>query len=171
MLNQDTFYVGRLKGIGRIYLHAVVDTYSGYAFGLLHFNKKPEAAVAVLHNEALPFYKKHKVKVGNILTDNGTEFKVTDTHPYQIYLDFNDIKHRTTKVRSPQTNGFIERFNRTVLDEFFRIKFREKSYDGVQELQKDLDKWLLYNTQRPYQGYRNMGRKPCLLYTSPSPRD
>jgi len=68
---------------------------------LLHFNKKPEAAVAVLHNEALLFYKKYKVKVENILTDNGTEFKGTDTHPYQIYLDFNDIKHRTTKIRSP----------------------------------------------------------------------
>lgn len=161
LLNQDTFYVGRLKGVGKVYLHAVVDTFSSYAFGFLHFNKKPEGAVAVLHNEVLPFYRKHKITVENILTDNGTEFKGTDTHPYEIYLELNDIKHRTTKVRRPQTNGFIERFNRTVLDEFFRIKFRKKLYENIADLQEDLNDWLkFYNHQRPHQGYRNLGRKP-----------
>ena len=64
-------------------------------------------------------------------------------------------------MRRPQTNGFIERFKRTVLDEFFRIKFRQKLYETVEDLQEDLDKWLhFYNNQRPHQGYRNMGRKP-----------
>jgi len=167
LLNQDTFYVGRLKGVGKVYLHAVVDTYSSHAFGILHFNKKPEAAVAVLHNEVLPFYKKYQLSIENILTDNGTEFKGTDTHPYQIYLDFNDIKHRTTKLRRPQTNGFIERFNRTVLDEFFRIKFREKMYKNIKLLQKDLDEWLFfYNQKRPHQGYRNMGNTPLKTITN-----
>lgn len=161
LLNQDTFYVGRLKGVGKVYLHAVVDTYSSYAFAFLHVNKRPEAAVAVLHNEALPFYRKQKLKVENILTDNGTEFKGTDTHPYELYLELNDIRHKTSRVRRPQTNGFIERFNRTVLDEFFRLAFREKAYQTVEQLQKDLDRWLVfYNNQRPHQGYRNMGRKP-----------
>lgn len=161
LLNQDTFYVGRLKGVGKIYLHAVVDTYSSYAFGFLHTNKKPEGAVAVLHNDALPFYKKLKLKVENILTDNGTEFKGTDLHPFQIYLELNDISHRTSRVRRPQTNGFIERFNRTVLDEFFRLAFRQKFYETLDALQTDLDAWLkFYNTERPHQGYRNMGRKP-----------
>lgn len=161
VLNQDTFYVGRLKGVGKVYLHAVVDTCSSYAFGFLHTNKKPEAAVAVLHNDVLPFYKKHKLVIENVLTDNGTEFKGTDLHPYEVYLELNDIHHRTSRVRRPQTNGFIERFNRTVLDEFFRLAFRQKAFGSVAELQKDLDAWLkFYNTQRPHQGYRNMGRKP-----------
>lgn len=161
LLNQDTFFVGQMKGVGKVYLHAVVDTYSSYGFGLLHTSKQPEAAAAVLHNEAIPFYKKHKIKVKNILTDNGREFCGTENHPYQIYLALNDIKHRTTKVRHPQTNGFIERFNRTVLDEFFRIKFREKFYKSLEELQNDLDDWLeFYNKKRPHLGYRNMGKTP-----------
>lgn len=161
LLNQDTFFVGHLKGIGKIYLHAVVDTYSSYGFGFLHTSKQPEAAVAVLHNDVLPFYKRLKLPVQSILTDNGREFCGTDTHPYQIYLEFNDIAHRTTKVRRPQSNGFIERFNRTVLDEFFRIKFRQKMYHTLQELQHDLDVWLtFYNQKRPHLGYRNMGRTP-----------
>jgi len=161
LLNQDTFLVGHLKGIGKVYLHALVDTYSSYAFGFLHTSKQPEAAVSVLHNDVLPFYRKMQLKVDSILTDNGREFCGTETHPYQIYLELNDISHRRTKVRRPQTNGFIERFNRTILDEFFRIKFREKMYSKLDELQKDLDNWLkYYNEERPHLGYRNMGKKP-----------
>jgi transposase InsO family protein len=161
LLSQDTFYVGTLKGVGRVFLHAVVDTYGSYAFGFLHTTKQPEAAVAVLHNDVLPFYKEKGLPIKAVLTDNGREFCGKDTHPYEIYLDFNEIKHRTTKVRKPQTNGFVERFNRTVLNEFFRSAFRTKLYETVEALQIDLDKWLAhYNTERPHLGYRNMGRRP-----------
>ena len=161
LLSQDTFYVGRLKGVGKVYLHAVVDTYGSYAFGFLHTSKQPEAAVSVLHNDALPFYAAHGLKVEAVLTDNGTEFCGVEGHPYETYLDLNDIEHRRTKVKSPQTNGFVERFNRTVLEEFFRVKFREKFYEDVPSLQKDLDEWLhFYNHDRPHLGYRNQGRTP-----------
>jgi len=161
LLSQDTFYVGTLKGVGRVYLHAVVDTYSSYAFGFLHTSKQPEAAAAVLHNDVLPFYKSKGLTIQALLTDNGREFCGKDTHPYEIYLALNDIEHRRTKVRKPQTNGFVERFNKTVLEEFFRIAFRTKLYESVRVLQEDLDQWLVhYNTERPHLGYRNMGRRP-----------
>jgi transposase InsO family protein len=161
LLCQDTFMVGTLKGIGRVYLHAVTDTYSSYAFGFLHTSKQPEAAVAVLHNDVLPFYRERDLPITAVLTDNGREFCGKDTHPYEIYLELNDIEHRKTKVRKPQTNGFVERFNGTVLDEFFRTAFRTRFYQTVEELQTDLDEWLVhYNTERPHQGYRNMGRRP-----------
>jgi transposase InsO family protein len=161
LLNQDTFFVGHLKGVGKVYLHAVVDTYSSFAFGFLHVSKQPEAAVAVLHNEALPFYAQRELKVENVLTDNGKEFCGGEGHPYRIYLELNEIEHRNSKVGRAQTNGFVERFNRTVLDEFFRKAFREKLYESVEALQQDLDEWLeYYNQKRPHQGYRNMGRRP-----------
>lgn len=61
----------------------------------------------------------------------------------------------------PRTIGFPERFNRTVLDEFFRETFRNKFYGSVEELQQDLEQWLqYYNYERPHRGYRNMGRRP-----------
>ena len=155
-LNQDTFFVGHLKGVGKVYLHAVVDTYSSFAFGFLHVSKQPEAAVAVLHNEALPFYTERGLEVESALTDNGREFCGSEGHPYRIYLTLNEIRHRTTKVRRPQTNGFVERLNRTALDEFFREAFRKKLYESVEALQQDLDEWLFYyNRARPHQGYRN----------------
>jgi transposase InsO family protein len=161
LLAQDTFFVGHLKGVGKVYLHAIVDTYSSYAFGFLHTSKQPEAAVAVLHNDALPFYQERELPVGAVLTDNGREFCGTETHPYELYLALNDIEHRRTRVARPQTNGFVERFNRTILDEFFRVAFRTKLYESVETLQADLDTWLVhYNTERTHQGYRNMGRRP-----------
>jgi transposase InsO family protein len=161
VLSHDTFYVGVLKGVGRVYLHAVVDTYGSYAFGFLHTTKQPEAALAVVHNDVIPFYKDKGLQVEAILTDNGREFCGKDDHPYELYLELNDIEHRKTQVRRPQTNGFVERFNRTVLDEFFRIAFRQKLYESVEVLQVDLDAWLVhYNTERPHQGYRNQGRRP-----------
>ncbi len=159
LLSQDTFFVGVFKGVGKVYMHTVVDTFSSHAFGFLHISKQPEAAVAVLHNDVLPFYKKLRLPVGAVLTDNGREFCGTENHPFELYLDLNDIEHRRTRVKRPQTNGFVERFHRTALDEFYRVALREKVYLSVEALQEDLDHWLRhYNRERPHLGYRNNGR-------------
>jgi transposase InsO family protein len=161
LLSADTFMVGVLKGIGQVYLHAVVDTHGSYAFGVLHVSKQPEAAVAVLHNDVLPFYAQLGLPVSAVLTDNGREFCGTERHPYELYLEFNDIEHRKTKVRTPRTNGFVERFNGTVLEEFFRPAMHAKLFESVEALQVDLDAWLHhYNYERPHLGYRNQGRRP-----------
>ena len=161
LLSADTFMVGTLKGIGRVYLHAVVDTFGSYAFGFLHVSKQPEAAVAVLHNDVLPFYEKLELPVGAVLTDNGREFCGTERHPYELYLALNDIEHRKTKVRSPRTNGFVERFNGTILEEFFRPVMHTTLFESVEALQAELDGWLHhYNHERPHLGYRNQGRRP-----------
>jgi transposase InsO family protein len=161
LLSADTFLVGTLKGLGRVYLHAVVDTYGSYAFGFLHVSKQPEAAVAVLHNDVLPFYAELDLPVQAILTDNGREFCGTERHPYELFLALNDIEHRRTRVGSPKTNGFVERFHGTVLAEFFMPKLRATFYDSVEALQADLDAWLVhYNRERPHLGYRNQGRRP-----------
>jgi len=162
LVAQDTFFVGHLKGVGKVYMQAVVDTYGSYAFGFLHTGKLPECAAAVLHNDVLPFYQEKGIPVGAILTDNGREYCGTEAHPYELYLALNEIEHRKTRVRRPQTNGFVERFNRTALDEFFRKAFREKLYESVEALQADLDTWLHhYNYERPHRGYRNMGKRPA----------
>ncbi len=161
LLSQDLFYVGHLKGVGKVDLDAVVDTYGSSAFGFLHAGKLPEAAAAVVHNDVLPFYADRGLPVGAILTDNGKEYCGTEAHPYELYLALAEIEHRTTKVKHPWTNGFVERFHRTVLDEFFRVAFRTRFYESVEALQADLDAWLVHdNTERPHLGYRNRGKRP-----------
>jgi len=161
LLCQDTKLVGYLSGFGKIYVQAVIDTYGSYGFACIFSSKRPEASVALLHNDVLPQYKEWGIDIQSLLTDNGREYCGTDAHPYELYLQLNDIEHRRTKVRSPQTNGFVERFNRTLKEEFFLPALKKKIYTSMDELQEDLDKWLYhYNYERPHRGYRNMGKRP-----------
>jgi len=167
LLCQDTFYVGTLKGVGRLYLQAVVDTFSSYAFAKLYTSKIAITAADILNDRILPFFSKEGITINAVLTDNGKEYRGKEgMHPYELFLALNDIDHRFTKVGTPRTNGFVERFNRTVLDEFFREAFRKKFYGSLDELQADLDKWVNhYNHERPHRGYRNQGRKPYETFT------
>jgi transposase InsO family protein len=97
-----------------------------------------------------------------VLTDNGREFcGLKERHPYELLLAMEDIEHRTTRVRSPRTNGFVERMNRTLLDECFRVQGRTTWYTTTAEIQRDLDTFLrYYNLERSHQGYRLQGRTP-----------
>jgi len=159
---QDTFYVGVLKGVGRVYQQTFIDTYSAVAFAKLYTTKQPIHAVDLLNDRVIPFFEEKGLRVLRILTDRGTEYcGRADQHDYELYLALNDIDNSKTKAKSPQTNGICERFHKTVLDEFYRVAFRKKIYRGVEELQKDLDHWMeRYNNERTHQGKRCQGRTP-----------
>jgi len=162
----DTFFVGTLKGVGKVYLQSVIDCHSRYAWGRLYTNKLPVTAVHVLNEDVLPFFEKHSAVITTILSDNGREFcGRPDRHPYELFLQLEGIEHRTTKVRRPQSNGFVERLHRTLLDEHFRIMGRKKWYESLGEMQKDLDEFLtIYNTKRPHQGRGMNGRTPLKTF-------
>ncbi|WP_432579457.1 IS481 family transposase [Vibrio sinus] len=160
--SQDTFYVGNLKGVGRVYQQTFVDTYSKVAFAKLYTMKTAITAADTLNDKVLPFFQSHGLPMLRILTDRGTEYcgKV-ENHDYQMYLAINDIDHTKTKVKSPQTNGICERFHKTILQEFYQITFRKHLYMSLEELQKDLDEWLdYYNNERTHQGKICCGRTP-----------
>lgn len=167
----DTFFVGTLKAVGRVYLQTVIDCHSRYAWGRLYNSKLPLTAVQVLNNDVLPFFEKHKAKIVTVLSDNGREFcGRPDRHPYELFLQLEGIEHRTTRVRRPQSNGFVERLHRTLLDEHFRVKGRTKWYEGIDEMQKDLDDYLAtYNEKRPHQGRGMKGRTPLAAFTQGLP--
>lgn len=160
--SQDTFYVGNLKGVGRIYQQTFVDTYSKIAFAKLYTTKTPITAADTLNDRVLPFFADHSLPMLRILTDRGTEFcGRPERHDYQLYLAINDIEHTKTKVKSPQTNGICERFHKTILQEFYQITFRKKLYSSLEQLQKDLDGWIeYYNNERTHQGKMCCGRTP-----------
>jgi transposase InsO family protein len=159
---QDTFYVGTLKGVGRIYQQTFIDTYAKVGFAKLYTTKTPITAADLLNDRVLPFYEEHQLPLLRILTDRGTEYcGKAETHDYQLYLAINDIDHTRTKARSPQTNGICERFHKTVLQEFYQVTFRKKIYRDIETLQADLDKWLYkYNYERTHQGKMCCGRTP-----------
>lgn len=160
--SQDTFYVGTLKGVGRIYQQTFVDTYSKVACCKLYTTKTPITAADLLNDRVLPLFEEHQMGIVRMLTDRGTEYcGRVEQHDYELYLGLNDIEHTKTKAYSPQTNGICERFHRTILEEFYQIAFRKKIYSTLDELQKDLDDWVdCYNHHRTHQGKMCCGRTP-----------
>lgn len=160
--SQDTFYVGTLKGVGRVYQQTFVDTYCKVAHAKLYTNKTPITAADLLNEKVLPYYEAHELPMLRILTDRGTEYcGKPEQHDYQLYLALNDIDHTRTKARHPQTNGIVERFHKTILNEFYQVTFRKKVYSSLEQLQHDLDEWLIkYNTERTHQGKMCCGRTP-----------
>lgn len=160
--SQDTFYVGNLKGVGRIYQQTFVDTYSKVAFAKLYTTKTPITSADILNDRVLPFFEQKELPMLRILTDRGTEYcGRVDQHDYQLYMAINDIDHTKTKAMSPQTNGICERFHKTILQEFYQVTFRKKLYYSLEELQKDLDEWIdYYNNERTHQGKMCNGRTP-----------
>ena len=120
---QDTFYVGNLKGVERIYQQTFVHTYNKVALLRILTDRGTEYCGRV------------------------------EQHDYQLYLIINDIDHTTTKARSPQTNEIREGFHKTIPTEFYQITFRKKLYLTLDELQKDLEEWMeYYNNDRTHQG-------------------
>jgi len=160
--SQDTFYVGTLKGVGRVYQQTYIDTYSKVAHTKLYTTKTPITAADLLNDQVLPFMEEHGLPVLRIMTDRGTEFcGRPDKHDYQLFLAINDIDHTKTKVKYPQTNGICERFHKTILQEFYQATFRKNLYETIEQLQVDLDEWMHhYNTQRTHQGKMCCGRTP-----------
>jgi transposase InsO family protein len=160
--SQDTYYVGTLKGVGRIYQQTFIDTYTRVAAVKLYDRKNALVAADLLNDRVLPFFEEEGLPLLRILTDRGSEYcgKV-EHHEYQLYLAVEDIDHSRTKVRHPQTNGICERFHRTIKDEFYSIAFRKKIYRSLEELQVDVDQWIdLYNHQRPHSGRYCFGKTP-----------
>ncbi len=140
---QGTFYVGNMKGVGRIYQQTFVDTYSKVACAKLYDRKTPITAAELLNDRVVPLFDAHEIPLLRVLTDRGTEYCGNpERHEYELYLAVEDINHSCTKTKSPQTNGIVARFHKTVLNEFYRVAFRKQVYRSIDALQADLDDWI-----------------------------
>src|SRR5512134_956803 len=168
---QDTFYVGTIKGVGRIYQQPYIDPYAKVGFAKLYDRKTPITAADLLNDRVIPFFEEHGVPLSRILTDRGTEYCGShDRHEYELYLAVENIDHSRTKTKSPQTNGIVERFHKTILDEFYRVAFRRKIYTTIEELQADLDIWMTeYNQARSHQGRYCFGKTPMQTFIDATP--
>jgi transposase InsO family protein len=163
---QDTFYVGTLKGVGRIYQQTFIDTYSRVAHAKLYDRKNALVAADLLNDRVLPWFEEQDVSLLRVLTDRGSEYVGNlQHHEYELYLAVENIDHTKTKAKSPQTHGICERFHRTMLEEFYQVAFRKKLYSDLEELQADVDAWLaFYNGERPHSGRYCYGKTPLQTF-------
>jgi transposase InsO family protein len=166
---QDTFYVGNIKGVGRIYQQTFIETYCKVAFIKLYDRESALCSSGSFVNDrVIPFYEEHRIKLMRILTDRSTEFCGNkDHHEYELYLAVEDIDYSRTKARRPQTNGMCERFQKTMLNEFYKVAFRKKLYRSLEELQRerDADEWVKqYNEERTHSGKYCYGKTPMQTF-------
>jgi len=163
---QDTYYVGTLKGVGRVYAQTFIDANAAVGFAKLYLSKVPMTAVDLLHERVLPFYEALGVPLQRVLTDTGREYCGRPLHhPVELYCAVEQVEHRTTRVGSPESNGMVERFNRTLKEEFFSVAYRKRLYESVEALQTDLDAFLsFYNERRAHHGYSTQGRTPVQTF-------
>lgn len=169
--SQDTYYVGTIKGVGRIYQQTFIDTYTRVAFAKLYDAKHAVTAADLLNDRVLPFFEEQQLPLLRILTDRGTEYKGRpEQHEYELYLQIEGIEHSKTQVRHPQTNGICERLHRTMQEEFYAVAFRRKLYDSLEQLQADLDEWIrYYNYDRPHSGRYCYGKTPMQTFIESLP--
>lgn len=171
LVAQDTYYVGNIKGVGRIYQQTVIDTYSRVAFAKLYDRKNALVAAEILNDRVVPFFDENGIPLLRMLTDRGTEYcGKREHHEYQLYLTLEDIDHSKTRARRPQANGICERFHKTMQDEFYAVAFRKKLYNSIDELQKDLDNWIRwYNQERTHSGKYCYGKTPMSTFEDSLP--
>jgi len=162
LLGQDTYYVGYIKGVGKIYQQTGIDTFSNVGFAKLYTDKTAITAADFLNDKVLPFFDDEQMTLLRVLTDRGSEYGgKMEKHPYQLFLHLNDIEHSRTKARHPQTNGCTERLNQIIQEEFYAVAFRKTLYTSIDQIQADLDAFMAYyNNERTNQGKRCQGRTP-----------
>lgn len=167
LISIDSKLVGKIAGIGRIYHQVAVDCDSSFGFAKLSTEKTAASSADFVETCLLPISSALGVPVRRILTDNGTEYTARTErgkagHLFERTLETAGIRHSTTKVKHPWTNGYAESFHKTLLYEFYHVAFRRKIYTSLRELQDDLNDFLLqYNFKRSHSGYKLKGMTPA----------
>jgi transposase InsO family protein len=153
----DTFYVGKLKGVGKVWQYTACDAACSFAVAQVSLDFSAHAAARFLTGRVLPTYQAAGWPLQRILTDQGSEYRGAFDHACARLV----IRHTRTKPRHAWTNGFVERLQGTILSELWRIEFRRRFFTSVAAMQTALDCYLeFYNTHRSHQGYRTRGRTP-----------
>ena len=162
LLSLDTFYVGKLKGVGKVWQITGCDAASSYGWaGLIVGEATATAVLAFLRERVRPVYRHAGWRLRRVLTDNGKEFKGA----FAVGCERLGIRVTRTKPRHAWTNGFVERLQKTILHEHWRIAFRRHYFTGRRSLQGSLDRFMqFYNEERTHRGYRVLGRTPATVF-------
>ncbi len=157
----DAFYIGKLKGVGKLWQLTACDAATSYGVATIVPRVTHGAATAFLTQALRPVYHHAGHPLRAVLTDGGPEWKASFAHTCQTL----GVEHRRTRPRHAWTNGFVERLQGTILAELWRVAFRRTYYTHRNQVERDLQSYLrFYNTERPHQGYRLKGRTPASVF-------
>jgi transposase len=162
LLCLDTFYVGKLKGVGKVWQITGCDAASSFGWARLIVGEVTAAAVLGFLREVVrPTYRQAGWALRRVLTDNGKEFKGV----FAAGCERLRLRITKTKPRHAWTNGFVERLQKTILHEHWRIAFRRQYFTSRRSLESTLVRFLhFYNHERTHRGYRLNGRTPATVF-------
>jgi len=157
----DAFYIGKLKGVGKVGQLTACDAACSYGLATLVPRVTQQTAIAFLRQHVVPAYARAGHRIRAVLTDGGPEWQVR----FGAACRDLGIAHRRTKPRHAWTNGFVKRLQGTILTELWRVAFRRTYYRSIAQLDHDLQAYLrFYNQDRSHQGYRLQGRTPATVF-------
>ena len=164
----DTFYVGHLKGVGKVWQLSAVDGASSFGIARVVAGPKTAAVMArFLADDVVPACRAAGLELRTATTDNGPEFGRAFGEACRVA----GVRQHRIPPRSPNLNAFVERFQGTVLHLHYRVAFRYRYYTSATTIDADLQAFLrFYNFDRPHRGYRTRGRTPGSLFFRQRPQ-
>jgi hypothetical protein len=151
----DAFYIGKLKGVGKVWQL----TACSYGIATLVPQVTHQATIAFLRTRVLPAYERAGHRRQAVLTDGGPDW------PGRFAAACRELGITHRRPRPAWTNGFVERVQGTIRTELWRVAFRRTYYRSIGQLDQDLPAYLRFsNLDRPHQGYRLKGRTPAAVF-------
>jgi len=159
LIGIDTFWLN-IKNLGKVFQYTACDTYSSYGWAKVYTEKTADTSIDFVGNHILKNVPEGKIK--RFLSDRGTEFYSARhhdkndlvNHSFTKYLMTRAIVHTVTKVAHPWTNGYAERLNQTIWQEFYLCRLN-KPFKSIDELNHDLKQFMTYyNWNRVHSGYK-----------------
>jgi transposase InsO family protein len=157
----DSFYIGHLKGVGKVYQLTAIDTATRWALVMIVLGPVTAQHTIRFVDHLTRRYRRLGAPVKAVLTDNGPEYVAK---AFQDHLAAKDLAHHRIPPRSPNHNAVCERFHSTVLQECWRPAFHRRRFTSIRQLQTEADAWLIrYNTRRRNHGAYMRGRTPAQM--------
>jgi transposase InsO family protein len=157
----DSFYIGNLKGVGRVYQLTAIDTATRWAFVLLVLGTPNAQTTIRFLEQVIRRYQRLGVQVRAVLSDNGPEYAA---RAFTAAVVAKGLVHQRIPPRSPNHNAVCERFQGTALQECWRPAFHRRRFTSIRQLQAEIDTWLgHYNQRRRNHSDYMRGRTPAQL--------
>lgn len=157
----DSFYIGNLKGVGKVYQLTAVDTATRWAMVWLVVGTVDKTVSVAFFERIWATWRKMGFPIEAIVADNGPEYKATR---FADALAAKNVTRVFIPARSPNHNAVVERFQGTMLQECWRPAFHRLCFNSIRQLQREADAWChTYNHQRRNHGDYMHGRRPADL--------
>jgi transposase InsO family protein len=165
LVQLDCFHIGRLSGSPekRCWQYTAIDVASSFVWAEVHqtpLNPGARHASALVRRVAED-QRAAGWKLKAVTTDNGSEFRAEE---FRIAVVHTGAKQRFIRAGRPQTNGCVERVQRTILEECWRPSFARSRVVKFTALRRDLEDYLdYYNWDRAHTGRHNHGQPPAVV--------